>query len=1120
MPPKRKNKAVKIASTKALKTTTTSLVPKRRRHSLEGRNNMSTRLAPSEPLHMTTRRAAKTASNHSSSAASSSAASGSRRSSLNDIVQYEDAQSDIDQERPAKRSRTSTHSGSPQMSNGSFDNNTPMNGTQTPEVQKPASGATLSAPKPAGKKRRASDDSAQSSKTRPNGVLTRTQSDVSEQHPRKKKRKTTDTPADSADQPPELTDASTSPNSPEQIPDVASSQNLQNVLPTNGEVPAKPGRRLPGRRRQPHADVHVEADLRRQLNVKMNYRSLAKVQKILLEELSNRTLKNLQNDPDYHERVPGYAPLMAQLDQRRDARLDQVNAVRTYKLEQLERVRIAEEHIQKEQYTNRFQELQDDFLLQCYFRMKRLEREMNGEKADATDDEDNVFPPTYSHEPGHDYEGRIGSKYASRSRAYVEADNELENDSRRRRLNLARTAFVVENEDADDSIDELAGGYATFVGPDRTKSTAHYNLVSLADAAEEIERTPTPQPPPPVMQIIPNEHAVQLMMLAELSTAQAQAVIPQNLAYPYQQPQMQPQMQSQPQPPQTQPPLTQPPQTQPQIQSPQPQQQVQQHQPTMQHPQFDVPAVAEELARQLALMEALPVTSVALPARAAHNSPAKTSQSTVEPAQDVLRSEPNGINNASESETQKKAIPARVSTHRIMDMLNNDSDVPVYRPREPQPQPQPQVQEPSTPSRREAVSQHNTPSHNNALRQDTNVQRRESVTEQSRVDDSGDYDYAPNNPPSSPHANAQVPHINPQPLQSNPHASHSDYQAPAPAPWSDRTLEQRLRERDPLRKIRELLDKKARRAPPDRPHYSPGNPFAYLTPKDEYDPQNPSVGIYSGSSSTAPTHSSAGRRESQDRRSSHWESDRRPSGSQAPQQPGASPYQGSPPQPYRGDSSRPAPAPSTHQSPYAPPPGSMPLPPKPPGPPPSVPVTNFRFAHYDHPAPSMRPSFPLGPLRPEYQQLASALTQIAPPPPSPHYPPQYGGPQHYQSGYVPPPGSFQAPPPPGPSMQSYPPLKIHQYGGQPILPASMAPPPPQSGPPVQFVGQSVLPPVARAYSPTQGQPPRVHYDQREGHGDRQPEPQSRPRRQYRSYHAPGTQFRSYQGPGEQRRRGG
>jgi hypothetical protein len=298
---------------------------------------------------MTTRRAAKTTSNQTSPAVSSSVTSDSRRSSLNGIAQEEDARSEIDDERPAKRSRMSTESGSPQMSNGAFDNNTPMNGSQASELQMSVSDALLNPPKTAGQKRRASDGSTQSNKTQ-NGVLTRTQSDVSEQQPRRKKRKTTEAPADSGDQPPDLTDASTAPNSPEQTVEVESSQNLQHVLPTNGDAPAKVARRLPGRRRQPHPDINVEIDLRRQLTLKTSYRSLAKVQKAILDELSNRTIRNLENDPEFYTKCPEYAPVMASLDQRRDGRIDEVSAKRTFRLEQLERERVAEEEIQKQQY--------------------------------------------------------------------------------------------------------------------------------------------------------------------------------------------------------------------------------------------------------------------------------------------------------------------------------------------------------------------------------------------------------------------------------------------------------------------------------------------------------------------------------------------------------------------------------------------------------------------------------------------------------------------------------------------------------------------------------------------------------------------------------------------------
>ena len=225
-----------------------------------------------------------------------------------------------------------------------------MNGTQTPELDEAASKATPEVSKPAGKKRRALDESTQSGKTRPNGVLTRTHSDVSEQQPRRKKRKTASAPADSADQPPELTDASTAPNSPEQVPDVALSLNLQNVLPANGDAPAKVSKRLPGRRRQPHPDMNVEVDLRRQLTLKTSYRSVAKVLKGYLDELAHRATKNLDEDQDYHRNCPEYKPLIEGLDRKRDAQLDYLAAWRSERMEQVERVRTAEEQIQKQQY--------------------------------------------------------------------------------------------------------------------------------------------------------------------------------------------------------------------------------------------------------------------------------------------------------------------------------------------------------------------------------------------------------------------------------------------------------------------------------------------------------------------------------------------------------------------------------------------------------------------------------------------------------------------------------------------------------------------------------------------------------------------------------------------------
>lgn len=681
--------------------------------------------------------------------------------------------------------------------------------------------------------------------------------------------------------------------------------------------------------------------------------------------------------------------------------------------------------------------------------MKRIEREAKGQEADATDDEDNILPPTYTDEPHHDVDDRIGSKYASRSRAYVEAERVLRNESVRRRFDQARTVFVEQDDDADDSIDEVPGGFARFTGPDRTEAIMHYNINSLAEAVLEVERTPSPPPEAPKPQVIPNEHAELLMMLADASAQQSQNSGMLNSQY-----------------------------------AEQPQQQLP---PTPK--QRKTPVIKEENTKQTSSMYDAPEGHSLMSSQAPYSSPIKASQQSSDHVP-----EPASSNYTREAENAKNTNPPRVSTHRIMDILNDDQEVLVSRPREPQPSP-----------RRSNVGQYNTPSQN-ALRVDAIVHKEDRPVDQALMDALGGTLPPPSDLPSSPLSSSQ--------------------------PWQKPNItlssgnEDALRRRDPLRRLREMLDKKARehgKEPPDRTQPEYWTKPEYVQYRNslgrsegeherpgiiQYDPTRPSAGMYSAPPSNAPAYADATRRGSQDQGSSHWEHDRRMSATQMPQQPVASPYQSSAPHPYQGDMNKRATSPRVHHSPYAPPPGTLPLPPKSSGPPQSATI-NFRFAHYE-PAPP-RQSFP--PPSPSYPP-----TSHAPPgPPQSQYSPGYP-PPGYQSGYIPPPGSFQAPPPPPPSstLPPLPPLKIHQYGGQPILPANMAPPP-QSGPPMTFVGQ---PTSSQAFSPPQSQPAGPHYEQREGQGERPPEPQSRPRRQYRSYHAPGTQFRSYQGPQETRRRGG
>lgn len=678
-----------------------------------------------------------------------------------------------------------------------------------------------------------------------------------------------------------------------------------------------------------------------------------------------------------------------------------------------------------------------------------------------------MLPPTYTDGQPEGVDQRLGPKFASRSRAYVEADRELQDDVRRKRFQQARAAFVEKDEDADDSIDELSGGFARFAGPDRTEAIAHYNIGSLADAALDLERTPSPQLRLPPVEVIPNDQATMLMLLADLSTSQpaidSSLVISDNA-----------------------------------------------------HEDVHLPLpAAPPIAEQQLVKEASPVlppseSQMHLPSKADLASPATASQQASSHLQDASNPGLNGTNSLKTPEVSERPIPAR-TTHRIMDMLNNDQDVPVPRTRETQ-QPVQELNPPGTPSRRDNPVQHETPSRGGAARLENIVnqpeqpEQTEHLVDQQLMDALSGPLPQPSEPPSPArpnllawqHSSGPSPNLPPQNL---------------PPP---READESLRRKDPrdtLRKIRELLDRKAAEhglAPPDRSHYPSAEYYSDAKAKERreapptYDPQRPSNGLQGDSDTNG--HFSH-RRGSYDRGPALWDRDRRTSGSQ-PSRP--SPYQGSPPQPYHGELSRPGP---THQSPYAS------LPPKPPGPPPSTAV-NFRFAHYD-PAPPPSVSRPPYQVPPPNYASASHPPHIPPPPPGPY---GHTYPSPYQHAYAPPPGSYQVPPPPPPNVAAYPPLKIHQYGGQHILPSSMAPPP-HSGAAIPY-GQPAGAPV---YSPPKtqapvSQPPPLQPNPLSEQNDRRDSnfmgPQTRPRRAYRSYHAPGTQFRTYNGPGGGRGRGG
>jgi len=112
----------------------------------------------------------------------------------------------------------------------------------------------------------------------------------------------------------------------------------------------KPQKKMPGRRRHQHAIPTVEAALRRQLDLRVTYRAIAKQLKPILAEISKRTLKNLEKDKHYHEKALEHKTVLSQLAQRRDKRLEWIEDEHSYQERNLTRIFDEESELRRMRY--------------------------------------------------------------------------------------------------------------------------------------------------------------------------------------------------------------------------------------------------------------------------------------------------------------------------------------------------------------------------------------------------------------------------------------------------------------------------------------------------------------------------------------------------------------------------------------------------------------------------------------------------------------------------------------------------------------------------------------------------------------------------------------------------
>lgn len=152
----------------------------------------------------------------------------------------------------------------------------------------------------------------------------------------------------------------TSPAKNSQSPSKSKSLLLKVNDATNGLLtnrgspdPDEPGgilKRLPGRRRAPHTDINIEVDLRRQLELKVAYRAIAKALKPVLAELADRTARELSDDGELLMQYREHADIIEELDTRLRQRLEIIQASLKEEEDRMQREQAAKKLLIRDHY--------------------------------------------------------------------------------------------------------------------------------------------------------------------------------------------------------------------------------------------------------------------------------------------------------------------------------------------------------------------------------------------------------------------------------------------------------------------------------------------------------------------------------------------------------------------------------------------------------------------------------------------------------------------------------------------------------------------------------------------------------------------------------------------------
>ena len=280
--------------------------------------------------------------------------------------------------------------------------------------------------------------------------------------------------------------------------------------------------RFGGRRRAKHPNPQVEKAMQRQAELKSAYRAIARAQKAVLTEIAQRTIEDLETNPELFQQASEYQIVKTGLDNAYTRRREQLQSQQKLSVQQLGQTLDGEQQMMRMICNERLGELQEQMLVSLEHKMLEIERAAQlYENANEyeTEDEDDVVPRPKRTGYKFKRSGAVEPAYDSRSARMIETKNaNADTEGRfkmRELLKSLKKADPPEEEDAveDDQPEESNRTFTIMDSVNREiadhKRLSVANTDVLAQAAREKEAT------------IPNEEALGLQMLAGLASRPA-----------------------------------------------------------------------------------------------------------------------------------------------------------------------------------------------------------------------------------------------------------------------------------------------------------------------------------------------------------------------------------------------------------------------------------------------------------------------------------------------------------------------------------------------------------------------------------------------------------------------